>query len=208
MLQIASVEKPIDDPLVLRPAMLFVNRAWAMGIPMPGKGKPFTLSLRNLKDIVRGVVDVGIGSNVQIRFAGMADRLDPAEAAHQLSELSELLEQSAVPAKEWEPMLELFGEEQLAVLLGVSRQSIGRYAKGTRRTPDEIADRLHWLAMVVSDLAGGYNEIGIRRWFHRPRTALSGRSPIQTLGRNWTSDSESAKRVRALAAALTEIGAT
>jgi hypothetical protein len=62
--------------------------------------------------------------------------------------------------------------------------------------------------MVVSDLAGGYNPFGIRRWFHRPRTALDGRTPRQLLKKNWSSDSESARKVRALAAALSDIGAT
>ncbi len=105
-------------------------------------------------------------------------------------------------------MRKLFGDEELEALLGTSRQSIVRYAKGERSTPDDIADRLHWLTMMVSDLAGAYNEFGIRRWFHRPRSALDGRNPLQSLGKTWSSDSESAKKVRALAVALSDIGAT
>ena len=35
-----------------------------------------------------------------------------------------------------------------------------------------IAGRLHFLATVVGDLAGAYNEIGIRRWFERRGAAI------------------------------------
>ena len=208
MLQIASVEKPIDDPAVLRAVMPVVNRVWAMGVPLPGKGKPFALSLRTLKHILENARRLGIGGNLQVRMTPQAVQQRPEEAVRLLSELSRALEESPAPAIEWAPMRDLFGDEELAALLGTSRQSIARYAKGARTTPDDIADRLHWLAMVVSDLAGGYNDFGIRRWFHRPRTVLGGRSPLRALGRNWNSDSESAKRVRALAAALSDIGAT
>jgi hypothetical protein len=68
--------------------------------------------------------------------------------------------------------------------------------------PDAVAARIHWLALVSSDLAGAYNALGIRRWFDRPRTQLDGKSPRQLLGRGWNPDGAKAERVRALAAAL------
>ncbi len=85
------------------------------------------------------------------------------------------------------------------------------HGAGNRRfhsTPVETADRLHWLAMVVADLAGSYNEFGIRRWFHRHRAQLDGKSPFEILGKNWSSDTEAAKRVRELARSLSAGGAT
>src|SRR5437870_9306326 len=42
---------------------------------------------------------------------------------------------------------------------GFSGTTIKRYSAGERSTPVETADRLHWLAMVVADLAGSYNDI-------------------------------------------------
>jgi hypothetical protein len=207
-LQIASVEKPIDNPVVLRAVIPIVNRMWAMGVPLPGKGRPFSLSLRTLRNLLQSAHRHGIGGDIHIRVTPEVVERRPEEAARLFSEFSRALEESPAPTTEWAVARDLFGDEELEGLLGISRPSIARYAKGERKTPDDVADRLHWLAMVVSDLAGGYNEIGIRRWFHRPRTALGERSPLQMLGRTWSSDSESAKRIRALAAALGDIGAT
>ena len=96
----------------------------------------------------------------------------------------------------------VFGDEFLVESLGIAASSMRRYASGERATPDEVGARLHWLAMVVADLAGAYNDLGIRRWFARPRSQLEGRSPRQTLGVAWKPEAAAAARVRALAAAL------
>jgi hypothetical protein len=209
-LQISSVEKPIDHPAVLRALMPLINRAWAMGVPLPGKGGGFALSLRTLKVILENARRTGIGrdAGAHLQAAPGLIESDPHEAARLFTELVRAIEASPSPATEWAPMRALFGDDELAALLGISRQSIARYAKAERPTPDDVADRLHWLTMVVSDLAGAYNGFGIRRWFHRPREALAGRSPRQALGRGWTAHGEPAKRVRALAAALSDVGAT
>jgi hypothetical protein len=61
---------------------------------------------------------------------------------------------------------------------------------------------------LVSDLAGSYNEFGIRRWFGRPRSQLGGRSPSVVLKRGWSPDDDDIRRVRGLAAALVGAGAT
>jgi hypothetical protein len=99
-------------------------------------------------------------------------------------------------------MREVFGDDMLVELLGVGASSLRRYAGGERATPDEVAARLHWLAMVVADLAGAYNDFGIRRWFERPRSQLDGKSPRQTLGSAWTPEDAAAAQVRALAGVL------
>ena len=112
------------------------------------------------------------------------------------------------PASEWTSMRQVLEDEMLADLLRISVSSLKRYASGERTTPTAIADRLHWLAMVVSDLAGSYNEFGIRRWFVRDRSQLDGRSPRATLSPRWQSNDAAARRVRALAASLANAGAT
>lgn len=68
--------------------------------------------------------------------------------------------------------------------------------------------RLHFLALVVGDLAGAYNEIGIRRWFERKRAALDRRAPAEALTGAWQPDDPGAVRVRELARALVDLPAT
>ena len=68
--------------------------------------------------------------------------------------------------------------------------------------------RLQFLALVVGDLAGAYNEFGIRRWFERPRKLLGNRSPAQLLDGAWQPEAPGPRRVRRLAAALVLSSAT
>ena len=67
--------------------------------------------------------------------------------------------------------------------------------------PYVVAARLHFLAFVVGDLAGAYNEIGVRRWFERRRTRLDGNTPAQALGDEWLPEDDAPCRVRELARA-------
>jgi uncharacterized protein (DUF2384 family) len=132
-------------------------------------------------------------------------RLDAATAermADSVERLVAVLDDSPAPASEWAPMRAVFGDECLSGLLGIAPASLRRYAAGDRATPQATAERLHWLAMVVSDLAGSYNDFGMRRWFERPRSQLGGKSPRALLGTRWTPDVKAALQVRALAAAL------
>src|SRR5687768_12663068 len=131
--------------------------------------------------------------------------LDAATAermADSVEQLVAVLDESPAPASEWAPMRAVFGDEVLGDLLGIAPASLRRYAAAERATPQATAERLHWLAMVVSDLAGSYNDFGMRRWFDRPRTQLGGKSPRALLGSRWTADDKAAQQVRKLAAAL------
>ena len=130
------------------------------------------------------------------------ERPTPAEVQEMLTTLIAALEQSPVPKYEWRSVSRVFEPEQLAELLDISVSSLRRYQAGERETPDDVAARLHFVALVIGDLAGAYNEIGIRRWFQRKRTQLDGRSPAALLSRNWDPDDAAPQRVRALAAAL------
>ena len=103
---------------------------------------------------------------------------------------------------EWRALRETLGDSLLAALVGISDASLRRYASGQRETPQKVAERLHWLALVVGDLAGSYNAFGIRRWFERPRQQLAGRSPRAELGADWSVDDASAAQVKSLAQAL------
>lgn len=132
----------------------------------------------------------------------------PVPIATALQEAISALEESPAPASEWGAMREVFGDDQLAQLLDISISSLRRYAASERTTPDHVADRLHYLAMVVAELAGSYNDWGIRRWFERPRAQLGGKSPRAVLGKKWDSTTRAAQRVRELARSLSGAGGT
>jgi hypothetical protein len=55
----------------------------------------------------------------------------------------------------------------------------------------------------VGDLAGTYNERGIRRWFERPRHQLSGRAPEEILRAQWAPEDDDVVAMGELATALT-----
>jgi hypothetical protein len=97
------------------------------------------------------------------------------------------------------------GEELLAELVGVSVSSVRRYAGGSRAAPQDVAERLHFLALLIADLAGSYNDFGIRRWLNRPRTPLGGRSPASLLG-EFDPEGPDAAAVAKLAATLVGSG--
>ena len=105
-------------------------------------------------------------------------------------------------------MIELFGVERLATLLGISVASLRRYAGDQRPTPDVVAARLHVLARIVAELRGAYSEVGVRRWFERVRSQLGGRSPDSFLSGDWDPDGADSERVLALARSLTGSPAT
>ncbi len=112
------------------------------------------------------------------------------------------LSESPVPEREWPAVERILGLESMAQLMGISVSSARGYFAGIRTTPDAVAARLHFLAFVVGDLAGAYNDVGVRRWFHRPRTLLNGSTPAQLLEGNWEPHDDGPRQVRQLAASL------
>ena len=125
-----------------------------------------------------------------------------------LQKLNEARAASPTPASEWRGVNRVLGGGLLAGLLGISPFSVRRYLSGSRETPDEIAARLHFLALVMGDLAGAYNDFGVRRWFQRPRKLLGRRSPGQILSGAWQPEDSGPHRVRELAAVLVFSAAT
>jgi hypothetical protein len=112
------------------------------------------------------------------------------------------IEHSPLPEHEWKPIAAILGDDFLASLLGISVSSVHRYARGDRSTPDDVAQRLHFIALIVSQLAGSYNHFGIRRWFQRKRKALNGSSPADLLLAPWFPDDNGPVAVRDLASTL------
>ena len=199
---IESLASPLADPAVARVAADTVRKACAVGLT--DESPDFAaLTYPAVKRVVARVRAAGIG---ELAAASLA-RTDPADVAaiaRDLRQIESMLEQSPVPDTEWPRTLQLFDRDSLAALLGISASSALRYARGERATPDAVAARLHFIALVASDLAGAYNTIGIRRWFERPRAALGGRTPAALLAGDWAPDDEGAVRVRELARSVVE----
>lgn len=70
-----------------------------------------------------------------------------------------------------------------------------------------VTARLAFIAAVLDDLAGAYDEAGQLAWWHRRRTALGGRSPLRVLTGDVDPKAEPATTVAALARALRGSGA-
>ncbi len=103
---------------------------------------------------------------------------------------------------------DVLGSQLLARLLDISESSLKRYRASRRETPDDVAGRLHFLALVISDLAGAYNDLGVRRWFDRPRPQLGGKTPAALLRGTWRPQDPGPSRVREVAESLTASPAT
>ncbi len=205
-LRIESVSEPFSEPRAGYLASRILAFASTAGL-LKGT-KIDSLDLTSFRDVLSRLRAAGLLRAAPFLSVPSKAHLTTEQLTSELSRLYEAIEGSPLPAAEWPPIRDLFGDEMLEKLLGISRQSIQRYASAQRSTPQEVAERLHVLALIASDLMGSYNDYGIRRWFERPRSQLGGRSPRAVLKRGWGPDDEAVRSVRALAAALVGGGAT
>jgi hypothetical protein len=200
----ASERLPFEARSVRALAIDAWRRAEAMGLVDPDAGRPGTSDVVRLVERVR---DAGIARGLALRLDNV-EAPSPEEAESLLRLVIGALEASPVPKFEWAPVSRVLDAEQLAALLNISVSSLRRYVSAERDTPDEVAARLHHLALIVGDLAGAYNEVGIRRWFNRRRTALDGRTPAALLAGEWNPDDPAPQKVRELAQTLVTLSAT
>ena len=214
-LHIQSFRSPYNDPRLAAAAIGALTRADAMGL----LSQPVTcLDDSAMVGLETGMAEAGIGQT----FLAELHRLpcaDPARLSALLENMTEALDQSPAPAHEWRTVQDVLGLELLTRLLKISQSSARRYLSGTRAapvphpcrtraTPDTIAARLHFLAFVVGDLAGAYNDTGVRRWFDRRRERLDGKTPAQALGDAWSPEDGAPQRIRELARSLASSPAT
>ena len=197
-IRIRTVGDPFDDRQSLPLGVQVLTRAEAMGIL--GKGAIDRLDASVWVNVLARIRRAGVGRH-------LPEIVPPAAGGRegfvrQLKQLNDALEASPVPASEGPRLDKLLGRELLSRLLQVSVVSQRRYLAGERSVPDAVAARLHFLALVAGDLAGAYNDIGVRRWFDRPRTLLGGRSPAELLEPEWQPEDPGPRRVRDLARAL------
>lgn len=232
--QHADVKAPGDDPwigslgrlrtgegerggvLALAPtifkAFLVHDRIAAVGLTPPAEGETGA-GRRTGAPVLEMIVadletldDAGLSRRGLLTLMAAEPTLTDVDAA--LDDALEALEHNPLPDTEWAAARRVLGDELLGALTGTTLVSMRRYASGTRVTPDDVAARLHFVVLVNADLAGSYNDLGIRRWWQRPRGQLDRVSPLQALTDGWDPDtSEAAATVRTLAAALVGAGA-
>jgi len=200
------------SPDVRRLTFEAYRRAEAMGLVEPITSMD-DFDVSGARKVLRSVKDAGIArsSVLELETADQANG-EPTTNGHDIADLMRAviaaLEASPAPNSEWRSVARVFDAEHLAPLLGISVSSLRRYQAGTRSTPDDVAARLHFLALVISDLAGAYNDIGIRRWFQRERTPLDDKTPAGLLTGEWSPEDEGPRRVRQLAQALVSLSGT
>jgi hypothetical protein len=182
-------------------------RADAMGL-LPDRAELSAAYPPNAAYTLTRVLDVARDAGIGRALTMPRDPADEERWEGFVIDLLDALEESPLPRTEWVGLERVLGADLLADLIGISPSSLRRYAAGTRDTPDDVAARLHFLALVVGDLAGSYNDIGVRRWFSRRRSQLGGRAPADLLQDTWDPQEDGPEQVRRLAAALLGAPAT
>jgi hypothetical protein len=204
VIRLATIEHPLDDRALVGLTINLLRRALALGLIPQGESVE-RLDLTLMRRIAREASNAGIGQDAAVALLHgdlAADRL-----ATLVRRLDEAMTASPLPDRELPELLRVLDREAVADLTGTSSVSLGRYQAGSRKWPDLLAARIHWLALVLADLGGAYNDFGMRRWFERKRTQLGGRSPREVLGSDWDPADPDVEQVRALAAALAGAGA-
>jgi len=206
MIYLESARAPFTSPRLAFQAITALGRADAMGL-LPEGERIETLDLASLRKVVHHIHHAGIARTIQLNLA--EDFTTSGEGLERtLEHLNIALEESPAPEFEWKRLTEVLGIELLSRLLGISGSSLRRYKSAHRTTPDDVADRLHFLSLIAGDLSGAYNEIGIRQWFARKRAQLGGRAPLDFLKGRWKPDEPGARQVQDLARALIASPAT
>ncbi len=204
-LQIESIEAPLlRSAEAASLALSLVARAQTMGFLPPREGR-VELDREFLKELAELLRSRGVAvrATASLAHAMEAEPLNDVELIDALRATLDAVDASPHPEGEWAPARELLGDELLARLLHISASSLHRYAAAHRRTPDEVAWRLHVVARLLAALVGSYNDYGIRRWFERRRSALDGATPAELFEQAESDDDERLQRVVGLADELT-----
>src|SRR6266581_7501784 len=203
--QIESIEAPLlESAQAASLALSLVARAQTMGF-LPQREGLVELDREFLEELAELLRRRGVAlrATASLAHAMEAEPLNDVEVIDALRATLDAVDASPHPQGEWAPARELLGDELLARLLRISASSLRRYAARDRRTPDEVAWRLHLLARLLAALVGSYNDYGIRRWFERRRSALGGATPAELLEHAEAEDDERLERMLSIAEELT-----
>jgi hypothetical protein len=198
-LRLRSAEAPFSAAGVAGEAARLLCRAEAAGIWEP---QAIVTSLNGavFSQALDDIAQCGIAVGRAIEWPNYAEK-GPEDFAVWIRGVRNELDESPIPEREVPKLLEVLGTE-LRDLLGISPSALQRYRSEDREVPDDVAWRSHVLAGIVGDLAGSYNDRGIRGWFHRQRPQLGGRSPADILSGKWDPFSDEVSAVRELAESL------
>lgn len=202
-IRLRSVAEPLDRPEAAWEAVRFLTTAEALGLLPASLESVETLDLPVVRAVLKEAGTAGVGR----RAMAEAESRREADSEGWLDVLvhaNDALAESPIPERTWPVLAGVLGVDLLARLLGVAPASARRYLTGGRITPDVVADRLHFVALVVGDLAGSYNDFGVRRWFVRRRAQLEGKAPADVLAGDWSPDDAGPGAVRALATRLVD----
>ena len=191
----------LSQPAGAWQAVRVATRAEAMGLLGPGVRR------ERMADLVGDAFDALARAGIARREVASLEGAAPEDLPEIVARVAEALEASPHPETEWSAVTARLGDDLVARLCQVSLSSLARYASAVRPTPDAVAHRLHHLALVVADLAGSYNDRGIRRWFERPRPQLGNLAPAALLVGDWDPDDAGPRQVAGLAAAMAGPGA-
>lgn len=200
MLRLRSAASPFDDAVLAGQAARLLILAEAIGAWEP-KNVVSELDSSLFGDALNSLAAAGVAASASLEWEAHAGK-GKEHFATWLSTIRDAILSSPLPSLELPKLESLFGTERLAELAGVASSTIRRYLTAQREVPDDVAEHVHLVARIVGDLAGSYNERGIRRWFDRPRSQLGGRTPAEALERAWGRDEREAEAVVALAEAL------
>ncbi|MHB1582794.1 MAG: hypothetical protein ACYCU7_00395 [Acidimicrobiales bacterium] len=202
MLRLRSAEHPFDDTRVAGQAARLLALVEATGVWAPGEIVS-VLDLTLFEDALGALADAGVAPTAVLDAGAYAQKPAP-DIAEWIAGLRDAVAMSPVPDLELPKLDALFGNDRLARLVGVGASTMRRYVARERPVSDEVAQRVHLVTRIVGELAGSFNERGIRKWFERPRRQLDGRSPEEVLRAAWESDGEAAAEpVLALASQFT-----
>jgi hypothetical protein len=204
-LRIESISDPYDGPEAAATALQLLTRAETMGLipDVIARQETVTVDHLTMRRLLKRLRAAGVASASSVRLAAAT----PDDIGLVLLQALEALDASPYPAGEWIALREIVGDRLLARMLRISESSIRRYTTGGRRTPDEVARRLHAIGGVVSALRGSYNTYGVRRWFDRQRAALDGHTPADLIAAADSEDDEGFRQIVGLADELLGAGA-
>jgi transcriptional regulator with XRE-family HTH domain len=193
-IQKPSTNNPLDKKVVVA-AIDFIIKAESMGL-LEAPVDTLNLNLDIIIDVAKKVVEEGLGRKIVIDPARWYE-YESNDLCVKLKSLSDILEHSPVPEKEWPKVREVISEKLLADMLHISDQSLKRYEQGNRQASDQVYAKLHWIALLLGDLLGSYNEMGARNWFLRTRKSFKGKTPFQILSeKDWSPDDENPRKIK------------
>ncbi len=184
MVRLSSTTAPFDTPSVRSAAARLVLIADGLGL-LPEDRPIERIDDELIREIARSSLSEGVaprrspghpGRHGGVHLGGSLGcphRATPGRASPR----------SPMPRRELTGLLRTYGHESLGRLLGeLACQPASLCDRHPRRARHGRGDRIHFVSLLTTDLAGSYNAFGMRRWWERPRAALEGRSPREALG--------------------------